>query len=103
MLSKTAITNLLGLASLVIAANKGPISDASIIAHTGNSVGEEVSYNGRKSNHSPGTYVNIRSGYLYAVTQYVSKPKGGKSRGKPTVGVLYLTDVYGIQLPQNRL
>ncbi|KAK4038068.1 dienelactone hydrolase family-domain-containing protein [Parachaetomium inaequale] len=50
-----------------------------IIAHTGNPVGKEQMYNG----------VNL----------YISQP----SCKKPKVGVLYLTDVFGIQLAQNKL
>ncbi|KAL2133710.1 hypothetical protein VTI74DRAFT_1886 [Chaetomium olivicolor] len=50
-----------------------------IIAHTGEPVGKEEMYNG----------VNL----------YISKP----DCKKPRVGVLYLTDVFGIQLVQNKL
>ncbi|KAI3325758.1 dienelactone hydrolase [Xylariaceae sp. AK1471] len=53
-----------------------PVADVSIIAHDGDSVGKEVVHNN--------------------VTLYVT--------GKPSEkAVLYLTDIYGIQLLQNRL
>ncbi|GKT63085.1 dienelactone hydrolase family protein [Colletotrichum tofieldiae] len=83
MLSQTIVTALLGFASLAAAAKKCPVADVSAIAHTGTPVGEEISYNG--------------------LTQYVSKPKGWSARGNKTTGVLYLTDVFGIQLAQNKL
>ncbi|GKT40510.1 hydrolase tropI [Colletotrichum spaethianum] len=83
MLSKTIVAVLLGFASLTTAAKKCPVADVSAIAHTGTPVGEEISYNG--------------------LTQYVSKPKGWSARGNKTVGVLYLTDVFGIQLAENKL
>ncbi|EQB53655.1 dienelactone hydrolase [Colletotrichum gloeosporioides Cg-14] len=84
MLSKTIATAVLGLASLASAAKNCPVADVSAIAHTGTPVGETVAYNG----------LNI----------YVSKPKGHSARGnKTSVGVLYLTDVYGVQLAQNTL
>ncbi|KAK1689599.1 dienelactone hydrolase [Colletotrichum godetiae] len=80
MLSKTIVAALLGFASLTNAAKKCPVADVSAIAHTGTPIGEEVRYNG--------------------LTQYVTKPS---TRGNRTVGVLYLTDVFGIQLAQNKL
>ncbi|KAI8267347.1 Hydrolase tropI [Colletotrichum sp. SAR11_239] len=84
MLSKTIATAVLGLASLASATKNCPVADVSAIAHTGTPVGETVPYNG----------LNI----------YVSKPKGHSARGnKTSVGVLYLTDVYGVQLAQNTL
>ncbi|GJC83257.1 hydrolase tropI [Colletotrichum liriopes] len=83
MLSQMIVTALLGFASLATAAKKCPVADVSAIAHTGTPVGKEVSYNG--------------------LTQYVSKPKGWSARGNKTTGVLYLTDVFGIQLAQNKL
>ncbi|KAK1975007.1 dienelactone hydrolase [Colletotrichum cereale] len=83
MLSKTVVLALLGSASLATAARKCPVADVSAIAHTGTPVGQELSYNG--------------------LTQYVSKPKAGCAGGNKTTGVLYLTDVFGIQLPENKL
>ncbi|KAK6213541.1 dienelactone hydrolase [Colletotrichum higginsianum IMI 349063] len=83
MLSKSIVVALLGLASLVTAERKGPVADVPLIAHTGTPVGKEVSYNG--------------------LTQYVSKPKKWSAHGNKTTGVLYLTDVFGIQLDQNKL
>ncbi|KAI3545186.1 dienelactone hydrolase [Colletotrichum filicis] len=80
MLSKTIVAALLGFVSLTNAAKKCPVADVSAIAHTGTPIGEEVKYNG--------------------LTQYVTKPS---TRGNRTVGVLYLTDVFGIQLAQNKL
>ncbi|KAI1358176.1 dienelactone hydrolase [Xylaria arbuscula] len=53
-----------------------PVADVSIIAHTGDSVGTEVVYNN--------------------VTLYTTGSPSDKA-------VLYLTDVYGIQLLENRL
>ncbi|TDZ35469.1 Hydrolase tropI [Colletotrichum spinosum] len=78
MLTKTFVTVLAGLASLAAATKKIPI-----IAHTGTPVGETVSYNG--------------------LDLYVSKPKGYAARANKTTGVLYLTDVFGVQLAQNTL
>lgn len=53
--------------------------DTSIIAHEGTPVGEEMVVDG--------------------TTFYVSKPKCKQ----PKAAVLYLTDVFGIQLAQNKL
>ncbi|KAI1744839.1 dienelactone hydrolase [Xylaria scruposa] len=62
--------------ALVTAQQDCPVTDLSIIAHDGESVGQELVHNN--------------------VTLYVT--------GKPSdKAVLYLTDVYGIQLLQNRL
>ncbi|KAI1347073.1 dienelactone hydrolase [Xylaria sp. FL0043] len=65
---------------LCLTAAKGqqdcPVADLSIIAHTGESVGEEVVHNN--------------------VTLYVTGNPSDKA-------VLYLTDIYGIQLLENRL
>ncbi|KAL8347897.1 hypothetical protein RB598_001297 [Gaeumannomyces tritici] len=55
-----------------------PMSD-SIVKHEGTPVGEEVKYEG--------------------LTLYVTKPKGKKA----DKAVLYITDVFGIQLAQNKL
>ncbi|KAK2027149.1 dienelactone hydrolase [Colletotrichum zoysiae] len=83
MLSKAFVLAILGSASVASAARKCPVADVSVIAHTGTPVGEEISYNG--------------------LTQYVSKPKAGWGGSNKTTGVLYLTDVFGIQLPENKL
>nr|XP_036583963.1 dienelactone hydrolase family protein [Colletotrichum truncatum]KAF6793222.1 dienelactone hydrolase family protein [Colletotrichum truncatum] len=83
MLSKTIFTALLGLASLATATKNCPIADVSAIAHTGTPVGKEVTYNGLKL--------------------YVSKPKGNAQTKKNATGVLYITDVFGVQLAQNKL
>ncbi|OLN96279.1 Protein AIM2-like protein 2 [Colletotrichum chlorophyti] len=82
MLGKTIVVAILGLASSLATATPSPARPAgNIVRHTGQSVGQEVKYNG--------------------LTQYISKPKGWrKGQG---VGVLYLTDVFGIQLNENRL
>lgn len=46
----------------------------------------------------------VHRAHFIAVNIYVSKPKGHSARGnKTSVGVLYLTDVYGVQLAQNTL
>jgi hypothetical protein len=58
-----------------------PIADTSIIAHAGTPVGTEQVVDG--------------------VTFYISKPKC-KTR-TPRAAVVYLTDVFGIQLAQNKL
>lgn len=47
MLGKTVITAFIGLASLV-AAEKCPVADVSAIRHTGETIGEEITYNGRE-------------------------------------------------------
>ncbi|KAB5572762.1 dienelactone hydrolase [Coniochaeta sp. 2T2.1] len=80
---KTSLTSLLlwslSLCSTALA-KTCPIADTSIIAHTGTPVGKEEVVDG-------------------GLTLYVSKP-GCKA---PKVGVVYLTDVFGIQLAENKL
>ncbi|KAH8912137.1 alpha/beta-hydrolase [Coniochaeta sp. PMI_546] len=79
---RTSLTTLLlwSICSIPLALAKScPIADTSIIAHTGTPVGKEEVVNG--------------------TTLYVSKP-GCKA---PKVGVVYLTDVFGIQLAENKL
>lgn len=80
------------LASLLLAANVLASScvDSSIIAHNGTSIGKEVVHQG--------------------ITLYVTGPTHGKhdrrksgKTAKSDVAVLYLTDVFGIQLLENRL
>ncbi|KAF6832749.1 dienelactone hydrolase family protein [Colletotrichum plurivorum] len=84
MLGKTVVTAIVGLASLVSAEKKCPVADVSAIAHTGPTIGEEVTHNG--------------------LTLYVTKPKGWSAGCNATkTGVLYLTDVFGIQLAENKL
>jgi dienelactone hydrolase len=81
---RTSLTTLFlwgagSVASVVCAKSCSYGDDPQIIAHTGEPVGTEKKYNG----------VNL----------YISKPQC-KS---PKVGVLYMTDVFGIQLAQNKL
>ncbi|KAK4149539.1 dienelactone hydrolase family-domain-containing protein [Chaetomidium leptoderma] len=81
---RTSLTSLLlwsagSLASVACAKTCSYGDQPQIIAHTGEPVGKEKMYNG----------VNL----------YISKP----DCKKPKVGVLYLTDVFGIQLAQNKL
>ncbi|KAH7175391.1 dienelactone hydrolase [Dactylonectria macrodidyma] len=78
MLYKTFVSALVGFSSLATAAARYD----GIVAHTGNPVGKEVQHEG--------------------LTLYVTKPKASGYK-KSTIGVLYLTDVFGIQLPQNKL
>ncbi|KAH6952256.1 dienelactone hydrolase [Fusarium avenaceum] len=80
------VTRALGLGPLAEVANAKHRGDLSLIAHTGESLGHEIKYRN--------------------TTLYVSKPvEAGSERGSqiPDIGVLYLTDVFGIELPQNRL
>ncbi|KAH7157377.1 dienelactone hydrolase [Dactylonectria estremocensis] len=80
MLYKAVFSALVGFSSLAAGA-AAAYADANypIVAHTGDPVGKEVQHEG--------------------LTLYVSKPRRNKSK----IGVLYLTDVFGIQLPQNKL
>ncbi|KAK3368508.1 dienelactone hydrolase [Podospora didyma] len=57
--------------------------DASAVAHTGTPVGKEVVYNN--------------------ITLYISKPDSDARKTKADTAVLYLTDVFGIQLKENKL
>ncbi|KAK3302610.1 dienelactone hydrolase family-domain-containing protein [Chaetomium strumarium] len=59
--------------------------DASIVAHSGQPVGKEVVYNN--------------------ITLYISKPdsKAARTKAREGTAVLYLTDVFGIILPENKL
>ncbi|KAK4237936.1 protein AIM2 [Achaetomium macrosporum] len=59
--------------------------DASIVAHSGQPTGKEVVYNN--------------------ITMYISKPdsKGSRTKAREGTAVLYLTDVFGIVLPENKL
>lgn len=68
----------------LVSARNCPVADVSVIAHTGTPQGKEEVHNG--------------------VNMYIARPSscGGPDKAKPKV-VLYLTDVFGIQLPQNKL
>ncbi|GAB1320030.1 hypothetical protein MFIFM68171_10240 [Madurella fahalii] len=59
--------------------------DASILANTGEPVGEEIVHNN--------------------ITIYISRPDAESARAKARAGtaVLFLTDVFGIALPENKL
>ena len=98
-------TQLLWSAGLLAAAAFGKVcsygDQPHIIAHAGEPVGHEKMYNGGKT-FSP----QPRAGppplpltLLLQVNLYISKP----ACSKPTVGVLYITDVFGIQHVQNKL
>ncbi|KAI1817658.1 dienelactone hydrolase [Poronia punctata] len=80
MLGSTFLPALLSVALFVssAAARRGdcPVADPSVIAHEGESVGKEEKYNN--------------------VTLYVTGPPSDKA-------VVYLTDIFGIQLAENRL
>ena len=75
-----------------------PIADTSIIAHTGTPVGKEEVVDGGAIRRNP-YWSEVTNTKLHIVTLYVSQP-GCKS---PKTGVLYLTDVFGIQLAENKL
>jgi hypothetical protein len=75
-----------------------PVADVSVIAHTGEPVGKEIQHNNGELLVM--TVLNFGSARLIGisatVTLYVT--------GKPSdTAVLYLTDVFGIQLPENKL
>lgn len=74
----SSIITVLGVAAATVLAHNCPIADVSILAHLGTSVGKEEVHNG--------------------YNMYISKPEMNA-----TAAVLYLTDVFGIQLAQNRL
>lgn len=78
---RTSLATLLLWSSGIAAtfAKNCPIADTSIIAHDGKPVGKEEIVDG--------------------VTFYISKP----TCKTPKAAVLYLTDVFGIQLAQNKL
>ncbi|KAJ4303972.1 hypothetical protein N0V88_001574 [Collariella sp. IMI 366227] len=59
--------------------------DASIVAHSGKPVGQEVKHND--------------------ITLYITKPDKHNARAKARAGtaVLYLSDVFGLALPENKL
>ncbi|KAK3682213.1 dienelactone hydrolase [Podospora appendiculata] len=57
--------------------------DTSIIAHTGTPVGKEISHKN--------------------VTLYISKPNGDNKKSQYDTAVLYLTDVFGLPLAENKL
>ncbi|OAA58487.1 dienelactone hydrolase [Niveomyces insectorum RCEF 264] len=68
------------------AAARCPVADTSIVAHSGTPVGHEEVHNG--------------------YTMYVTKPTNWTAtaaRRNTTRAVLYLTDVFGIQLAENKL
>lgn len=89
--------SLLTLASASLALGKRPITDVSaLIKHTGESVGKEVDYNGSKLANQAMSRRSSERLIQNAVTQYVTGEKSDTA-------VLYLTDVFGIQLNENRL
>ncbi|KAK5625656.1 hypothetical protein RRF57_001372 [Xylaria bambusicola] len=75
-----------------------PVADVSIIAHTGESVGTEVVHNNGKPNLSQTAKDRRREVVLIpsSVTLYTTGNPSDKA-------VLYLTDIFGIQLLENRL
>ena len=83
MVTMKSLLALSGALSLAAAANC-PVADTSVIAHTGTPVGKEIVYNGS--------------------TLYVSLPKScPDAKAATPKAVLYLTDVFGIQLKENKL
>lgn len=72
------LLTVLGAAVATAWAHNCPVADTSIVAHYGTPVGTEEVHNG----------YNL----------YITKPAGNA-----TAAVLYLTDVFGIQLAQNKL
>lgn len=54
-----------------------------------------------RKNHTKGTSYTDETSYRhFPVTLYITEPKGD---AKPKAAVLYLTDVFGIQLAENKL
>ncbi|KIH86474.1 hypothetical protein SPBR_08621 [Sporothrix brasiliensis 5110] len=76
MLSSLLIV--LGAAAATTWAHTCPVADTSIVAHSGTPVGQIEAHNG--------------------FDMYISKPQGNATKA-----VLYLTDVFGIQLAENKL
>lgn len=76
--------------------------DPSIIAHTGTPVGTTKTYQGGNKDASDPvtvlTPLNLLT-YQYIATLYVSEPPCRN----PTIGVVYLTDAFGIQFVNNKL
>ncbi|CAK7205273.1 hypothetical protein SEUCBS139899_008040 [Sporothrix eucalyptigena] len=68
----------LGAAAATVSAHNCPVANTSVVAHDGTPVGKEEVHNG--------------------YNMYITKPQGNA-----TAAVLYLTDVFGIQLAQNKL
>ncbi|KJR84266.1 dienelactone hydrolase family protein [Sporothrix schenckii 1099-18] len=68
----------LGAAAATTWAHTCPVADTSIVAHSGTPVGKIEAHNG--------------------FDMYISKPEGNATKA-----VLYLTDVFGIQLAENKL
>src|ERR1700761_4400703 len=75
--------------------------DASMIAHSGTPVGKEEVHNGGE--YVSGDYwTRTHQVTIDLVNMYITKPHGGNTT-KYDTAVLYLTDVFGIQLAENKL
>ena len=91
---------LLGLAVITSAdATKCPVADTSIVAHTGKSVGRVEKHNGRKL--TPDHWSQRKLTVI--VDMYITKPTDCDARAHHKTGVIFFTDVFGIQLAQGRL
>ncbi|KAK9435839.1 dienelactone hydrolase family protein [Metarhizium brunneum] len=64
-------------------ATECPVADAPTVAHQGDAVGSIEEHNG--------------------VNMYITSPEKMQATTKPGIAVLYLTDVFGIQLLENKL
>jgi hypothetical protein len=73
-----SLISVLGVVASTALAHNCPVADTSIVAHLGTPVGKVEAHNG--------------------YDMYVTKPEGNATKA-----VLYLTDVFGIQLAQNKL
>lgn len=74
-----------------------PSKDNSIIAHTGTSVGKIETHGGGECGALDVTCQCVTNLWALAVSMYITGDP------KSTSAVLYLTDVFGIQLAENRL
>lgn len=103
MLAKTlASVALLGFGTLVHAQSCPVGGDASIVAMAGTSVGTEQVVDGSKSRWSVrGPKCSRKLTKICLVTMYVTKPNA--SAPVTNTALLYLTDVFGINLTENRL
>ncbi|KAM7186238.1 dienelactone hydrolase [Rhypophila sp. PSN 637] len=81
MRSAAIFAAVLGLPTAL--ASSCPVEDSTIVAHAGTPVGKEEVHNN--------------------VTMYISQPDEERRRAKPDTAVLYLTDVFGLPLLENRL
>lgn len=79
--------------------------DASIVANSGQPVGSEVKNGNGKSARNLFRLPFLVADSSPSVTLYITKPdkKNPRTKARANTAVLYLTDVFGIALPENKL